>query len=138
MKKKLLFLVLPIITLVFEVLPCGAVLRFGRPAEDGSIGYFRETYSYFDLTPFGYGNFAPLLVAVTTCVICTLLVAYCITGKRNLAAAARNMTAAVAVISLGPLVLGISYYSVIGAMITVSLLAEWLILRSAARQSRWI
>ena len=136
MKKELPFLVLPIIILVLEVLPYGAVLRFGRPAEDGSIGYFRETYSYFDLTPFGYGNFAPLLVAAATCVILILLAAYCITGKRNLVAAARNMTAVVAVISLGPLVLGLPYYSVIGATITAALLAEWLILRSAARQSR--
>lgn len=141
MKKKLPVLVLPIITLILEVLPYGAVLRFGRLTEDGSIGYFRKTYSYFDLLPFGYGNFAPLLVAVATCVILILLAAYCITGKRDLAAAARTMIAVVAVISLGPLVLGIPYYSVIGAMITVSLAAEWLFLRSAVelseeRQSR--
>lgn len=133
MKKRLPFLVFPIIVLVLEAIPCGAVLRFGRLAEDGSIGYFRRTYSYFDLTPFGYGNFAPLLVAVATCVILILLAAYCITGKRDLAAAARNMTAVIAVISLGPLVLGIPYYSVVGALITAALVAEWLLLRSAVK-----
>ena len=136
MKKKLPVLVLPIIALILEVLPYGAVLRFGRLTEDGSIGYFRKTYSYFDLLPFGYGNFAPLLTAAATCIILILLAAYCIAGKRDLVAAARNMTAVVAVISLGPLMLGIPYYSVIGAMITASLLAEWLLLRSAARQSK--
>lgn len=45
--------------LVLELLPWGAVLVFGRPAEDGTIGRFRETFSYFSLTPAGYANFFP-------------------------------------------------------------------------------
>ena len=46
MKKRFVYLILPVITLILEIIPYGAVLNFGRPAEDGSIGYFRETYSY--------------------------------------------------------------------------------------------
>ena len=133
MKKRLPVLVLPIIALLLEMIPYGAVLRFGRPTEVGSIGHFRETYSYFALTPFGYANFAPLLTAAATCVICALLVTYSITGKRNLAAVAKTLAVISTVISLGPLALGAAYYSVIGALITASLLAEWLFLRSAVK-----
>ena len=124
MKKRLPVLILPIIMLILEVLPCGAVLYFGRPATDGSIGYFRELYSYFDLTPFGYGNFAPLVTAVITCAAFILLVIYSINGKRKLAAAGMYLIGAGAVFSLGPLLLGARYYSVVGALITVSLIAE--------------
>ena len=76
MKRRLLCLVLPIITLILEILPYGAVCNFMRPpANEGDpIGHFRELYSYFDLTPFGYANFAPLITAVITCIILLLLI----------------------------------------------------------------
>ena len=60
MKKRLPLLLLPALTLVLEALPYGAVLQFARPA----AAPLRELYSYFDLTPFGYANFAPLFTAL--------------------------------------------------------------------------
>ena len=136
MKKRLPFLILPIIALILEALPCGAVLRFGRPATDGSIGYFRELYSYFDLTPLGYGNFAPLVTAVITCAAFILLVIYSINGKRKLAAAGMYLTGAGAVFSLAPLLLGVPYYSIVGALITLSLIAEVPLLYFAVKGKR--
>ena len=63
MKKRFLYLILPIITLILEALPYGAVCIFASsPTEK-----HRETFSYFDLTPFGYANFAPLFTAIITC-----------------------------------------------------------------------
>ena len=63
MKKRLPYLILPIITLILEILPYGAVCNFMRPSIDGThIGHFRELYSYFDLMPFGYANFSPLII----------------------------------------------------------------------------
>ena len=108
MKKRLLYLILPIITLILEILPYGAVCNFMRPpANEGDpVGHFRELYSYFDLTPFGYANFAPLITAVITCIILLLLIFYCITGKHRLAISARNILYVCTVFSLGPLVLG--------------------------------
>ena len=85
MKKRLPLLLLPALTLVLEALPYGAVLQFARPA----AAPLRELYSYFDLTPFGYANFAPLFTALGTCVLLVLLALYAGTGKRGLAAAAR-------------------------------------------------
>lgn len=131
MKKRLLVLLLPIITLILEILPYGAVLNFMRPAatEGAPAGRFRELYSYFDLTPFGYANFAPLITAVITCIILLLLILYCITDKQRLAITARNILYVCAAFSLGPLVLGIQFFSVVGALITVTLTAELILLR---------
>ena len=88
MKKRLVYLILPIITLILEILPYGAVCNFMRPSADGtSVGHFRELYSYFDLMPFGYANFAPLFTGIITCIILLLLVIYCITEllcKKNI------------------------------------------------------
>ena len=69
MKKRFLYLVLPIITLILEVLPYGAVCIFASSPTDR----IRETFSYFDLTPFGYANFAPLFTAIITCLVFILL-----------------------------------------------------------------
>lgn len=71
-KKNLLFLILPIITLILEALPWGVVLKFANPEGEP----WRHTYSYFDLTPFGYAVFPPLIVAVLTCVVVLLTIIY--------------------------------------------------------------
>lgn len=86
MKKRLPLLLFPVLALILEALPYGAVLQFARPA----AAPLRELYSYFDLTPFGYANFAPLFTALGTCVLLVLLALYAGTGKRGLAAAAHQ------------------------------------------------
>ena len=136
MKKRLLYLIFPLITLLLEALPYGAVCNFARPATDGSIGHFRELYSYFDMIPFGYANFTPLITAMISCIILLLTAIYCITGKQNWAIYTKNTLLICAVISLGPLLLGIQYFSVVGALITVSLAAQWLFLHVKARSSQ--
>ena len=59
-------------------------------------------------------------------VLLVLLALYAGTGKRGLAAAARIASGVCALVSLGPLLLGVRNYSVTGALITASLLAECL------------
>ena len=124
MKKRLLYLVLPIITLILEILPYGAVCNFANP--EGSP--WRETYSYFNLTPFGYANVAPLITAIVTCIILMLTTVYIITGKKRIANTINVTTIIGAVISLGPLVFGINYFSLVGLLITVSLILEALLI----------
>lgn len=136
MKKRFLYLVLPILTLILEIIPYGAVCVFARPANDGTIGRFRKLYSYFDLLPFGYANFAPFITAILTCIIILIVTLYCITGKQKIAVAAKNILLATSAISLGPLVFGISYFSFVGALITASLIAELLLLRFYIRKNR--
>ena len=125
MKKRFLYLVLPIITLILEVLPYGAVCIFASSPTDR----IRETFSYFDLTPFGYANFAPFLTALITCLIFILLLIYWLKGNAVFAIKAKNILYVAAVMSLGPLVFGLSYFSVVGALITTCLIAELLLLQ---------
>ena len=123
-KKGLLYLILPVITVILELLPYGAVCNFANPEGDP----WRETFSYFDLTPFGYANFTPLLTAVITCIVLALLIIYALSGKRGWALSARNILAMGVVVSLGPLMFGISYFSLVGGLITAALAAEIFIL----------
>lgn len=132
MKKRWLYLILPLVTLVLEILPYGAVCNFANPEGDP----LRKTFSYFDLTPFGYANFAPLITAVITCIVFLLVVIYCITGNHKWASKARNILCVCAVFSLGPLVLGVRFFSIVGALITMSLVAEWLLLHFAVKKTR--
>ena len=132
MKKRFFCLILPIITFILELLPYGAVCNFANP--EGKP--WRKTFSYFDPVPFGYANFAPLITAVITCIILVVLVIYCITGKQRLAITVRNILCVCTAFSLGPLVFGIHYFSVVGALITVSLLGELLLLQLAFKKNR--
>ena len=125
MKKRLQYLILPIVTLVLEILPYGAVCNFANPEGEP----WRKTFSYFDLTPFGYANFAPFITAIITCIVLLLVVIYCITGNQAWAIKAKNILYVCAVFSLGPLVFGIRFFSVVGALITLSLVAQLLLIR---------
>lgn len=125
MKKRFLYLILPIITLILEILPYGAVCNFANPEGDP----WRKTFSYFDLTPFGYANFAPLLTAILTCVILVMLLIYLFTGKQGIASATKVMVAIGMLLSLCPLMFGINFFSVLGALITVSLVAQFVLMQ---------
>ena len=131
MKKRFLYLVLPIITLILEALPYGAVCVFAASPTDR----IRETFSYFDLTPFGYANFAPLFTAIITCLVFILLLVYCVKGNIRFAIKAKNILYVATVRSLGPLVFGFAYFSLVGGFITVSLLAELLLLHFTMKNS---
>ena len=124
MKKRFLCLILPIITLILEALPYGAVCVFVSPPTER----LRETFSYFDLTPFGYANFAPLFTAIITCLIFVLLMIYCIKGNLGIAIKAKNILFVAIVMSLGPLIFGIDYFSLVGGLITITLVIELLLL----------
>ena len=130
MKKRLLYLILPIITLILEILPYGAVCNFARPEGEP----WRKTFSYFNLTPFAYANFAPLLTAIITCLIFVLMMVYCIKGNVRSAIKAKNILFVAVVMSLGPLVFGIRYFSLIGGLITLSLVAELLLLQFSIKK----
>lgn len=134
-KKRLPYLILPIITLILEILPYGAVCNFMLPSTDGThIGHFRELYSYFDLMPFGYANFAPLITAIITCIILAMLLIYLVTGKSRIITGAKLALCVSVIISLCPLLYGVNFYSVIGALITVSLITELLIIQFTIKE----
>lgn len=129
MKKRLDYLILPIVTLILECLPFGAVCIFATSPTE----YVKETFSYFDFTPFGYANFFPLITAAVTCLVLVLLVIYCVKGTAGTAIRARNVLAVAVLLSLGSLVFGVRYFSLVGGLITLSLAAKLLLLHFAVK-----
>ena len=127
MKKRLLLLIFPLVTVILEIIPASAVLRFANP--DGKP--WVKTYSYFDLTPFGYANFGPFLTAVFTCLLIAVLAVYIINGKRKLLTVAKIALCIAIATSFAPFVLGVGFYSVLGGFISLSLIAELVALRLA-------
>ena len=128
MKKRLLYLILPLVTLILEIIPFGAVCNFAVYSPESTAKVHRVLCSYFDLVPFGYANFAPMFTALLTCIIITLMLFYCLFGKKRALTAVKILLCVAAVISVCPILLGIKFYSIVGALITVSLIAEaiWL------------
>ena len=118
MKKKLIVLCILLCALVLEALPYGAVCNFGNPEGEP----FRETYSYFSLIPYGYANFAPLITAIFTCVLLLILL-ISIIFKKGVGKKTAILAGITSLISLCPMLYGINYYSIVGAMISVCLIA---------------
>ncbi len=131
MKKKLLYLVFPIIALILEILPYGAVCNFATGPNEIII----ETFSYFDLTPFGYANFSPFLTAIITCAVLALLVINLFADKPRMLKVSKALVCVGAVLSVCPLLYGINYYSLVGVLITVSLIAELVLLLVTTRKT---
>ena len=116
MKKKTIMLCIITATLIMEILPYGAVCNFANP--DG--GPWRQTFSYFSLIPFGYANFAPFIVAILTCTLfCFLLIDIFL--KKSFKKTIMVLAITSTVISLAPLALGKSYFSILGALIFILL-----------------
>lgn len=121
--KKIRLLLLPIITIVLEVLPYGAVPNFANPEGEP----IREKFSYFSFVPFGNANFSPLITAMLTCV---LLILVLIAIKKDCVKTAVFVVALIAtIVSLLPLVYGLSYYSIVGCLITITLAVECFLLK---------
>lgn len=130
MKKRLLFLLLPVITLILEISPYGAVCNFASAY--GVV--HRETFSYFDLVVFGYANFSPLFTATITCVIFVLLVIYLFTNKYRVIAITKVLLCIGVILSICPLLYGINYFSLVGALITALLIAESVLLFTSVKR----
>lgn len=129
-KRKIAMTVLSVFTVILEILPYGAVCVFS----DGVTEY-RETYSYFDLRPFGYANFSPLITAVLSCVILVLCIILCFRKSKKLNKALATLSGLAAVISFVPFLMGLGFrfYGVCAAAIT-SLLAVIFILSLSVKK----
>lgn len=118
MKKKKILLCTILAALILEIMPYGAVCNFANPGGEPH----RCTYSYFDLTPYGYANFAPLITAILTCIL-LLVVIISFIFKKDLRKKTAILAGISSVISLCPMLYGLDYYSVVGAMISLCLIA---------------
>ena len=118
-KMKILSLISIIVILILEIIPYGAVCNFMGDPETNTI--LKYTYSYFDLTPFGYANFGPFLTAILSCLLAVLIIISNFSEKKL-----NNVIGIVAILatvtSVLPLLYGLSYYSITGLIITLLLL----------------
>lgn len=76
-------LVCCVAAVVIQILPLGAVLRFGITAQDGTVSFSFENYSYFDITPFGYAMFNYMICAVLTAIASLLSLLRTVTRSRR-------------------------------------------------------
>lgn len=118
MKKKLITLCLLLCTLVFEILPYGAVCNFANPEGPPR----RATYSYFSMIPYGYAHFSPLITAILTCVL-LLIVLISIIFKKAIGKKTAILAGIASLISLCPMLYGLDDYSIVGALISLCLIA---------------
>lgn len=123
MRKKGIALSATTLAFVLELLPYGAVCNFANPEGEP----WRRTYSYFGLTPFGYANFAPFLTALLTCALLVLLIVSIVT-KKQMRAPMLSVSVIATLLSLAPLLLGVSFFSFVGAMISLALLGASIML----------
>jgi len=119
--KRIALLVLPLTALILELLPSGVVLRFANPEGEPWV----RTYSHFDLTPFGYANFGPLIAAVLTCVLLLLVVIYLFKPRKGLNTAIMNVSGFASVAAFAPIMFGVEYLTVIGIVVGLLLAATF-------------
>ena len=122
-KSRLLMLIISVVVLVLEILPYGAVCNFANP--DGNP--IKNTYSYFDLTPFGYANFGPFITAILTCALVVLCIICIMKNSKKLSKTISVISGVSVITTLLPLMYGFAYVSVIGIIISVLLLSLFLI-----------
>lgn len=67
------------IAIYLEIQPWGVVMRWGAPP---GIETKPDYYSYFDLLPFGYGNFSPFITAMLTVAVTIFTVVVMLLDKR--------------------------------------------------------
>lgn len=118
--KRIIRLLLPVLTvllLLLELLPYGVVLRFAQP--EGNV--ILQTYSYFDLTPWGYATFTPLLTALLSVVLLVLTAAALFRrNPRKVNSSIIAVSLPAAVLSLVPVLTGT--FTAVAAAVTACLL----------------
>lgn len=119
--KRLLLFALSLAALILELLPNGVVLHFANPDGDPWV----RTYSHFDLTPFGYANFGPLIAAVLTCVLILLVAIYIFKPRKGLNTAIMNVSGFATVTAFTPVIFGVEYLTVIGIVVGLLLSATF-------------
>ena len=122
-KSRFLMLIISVLMLVLEILPYGAVCNFANP--DGNS--IKNTYSYFDLTPFGYANFGPFITAIFTCVLVVLSVFYFLKFSKKTSRIISIVAGVSVLTSILPFMYGISYITTIGVIISLLLLTYFII-----------
>ena len=119
-------IILLIMVLVLEILPYGAVVAYGNPTDSGQIERINMYFSYFSITPFGRGNFAPLATAILSCILTTTTLLAIMKNTKKGFYCAKVLAGVTTVVSIFPILFFV--YSLIGLFISLALLLEWILL----------
>ena len=120
-KQPIVIFAILIVILVLELLPYGAVLHFGNPGGEP----LRETFSYFDMTPYGYANFGPFITAILTCVLLVISIINLLVDNDKIKTTIKIVALIALVASLAPLI--VNCYSVLGGAVSMLLLSVFII-----------
>jgi hypothetical protein len=118
MKFKIAGLITLLIVIVLEILPYGAVCNFSNDPGETLI----STFSYFNMIPFGYANFGPLLTAILSCVLILLYgILLFIKEKQLYNKVILGFSITTFITSIFPLFYGFEYYNIVGLLISALL-----------------
>lgn len=121
MKKRVLLLITPIMTLILEALPYGVKMNFATA--DGTITRYT---SYFDTLPYFYAMFSPLITAVLSCSIFIVLLIYCFWKNRVLLIIVKVLLYIALILSVWH---SLFYITVLSVLITLSMVIELVIIK---------
>jgi hypothetical protein len=118
--KRLLPALFTLAALLLEVLPYGVCLNFANPEGDS----FRRLFSFFSLTPYGYGQVFPFFCALLTVALLPLTTAYFLKPKRGLLLAVRILSFSVVLfLFLSYCFFGFLYITYVGIAVLMVMLA---------------
>lgn len=119
MKKRLLLLITPIMTLILEALPYGVKMNFATA--DRTITRYT---SYFDTLPYFYATFSPLITAVLSCAIFIVLLIYCFWKNRVLLIIVKVLLYIAFILSVWHF-----YITVLSVLISLSMVIELVVIK---------
>ena len=96
--KKILPLIILVLILVLELLPCGEVVSYVIP----EIGPMTKSCSCFSLIPFMKGNVSPLVTAILTCIMIVLSFVHLIKPISNIVLIWKTISLVSIFISIAP------------------------------------
>ncbi len=80
--RKWLIIPLPVIALIFELLPCGVKMVFSD-GPDNNFKQYVYSYSYFHIMPLAYGIWGPMITGVLTAIITVLAIIWIVRKKKK-------------------------------------------------------
>ena len=114
------------LALLLEALPGGVTMRFAAGPGD----YLLKTFSFFDLTPLGYGDLAPMAAGVLTAAALILALARLLSGRAGLRKAALILTVLACLSAILQLVL-FGQMNLMGAAVAALLAVSGMVQASA-------
>ena len=114
MKKRVYAIILCCLLLILEALPLGSALHIATTDDSHTVQFC----SYFNLMPFGNGNFAPFIVAILSAVLLALCALYAFRPSKNIKKLIFAVSCVAMILGFCPLLYCMQCYSWVDCLIT--------------------